>query len=326
MRRREFIALLGGTVVAWPWYARAEQRAMPVVGLLSGASADSSLQTIGGLRLGLREGGFVEGRDFTIEYRWAEGRFDRLPALAGTLVGRGVALIVTVTMPAALAATAASRTTPVIFVVGEDPVKAGLVTSLNRPGGNATGVSDFINQLVAKRLEILQKAVPGAASIGWLVNPANPNAEPDVKEAEAAAHALKQKLLVVKASSNGELDSAFMTLTEEHAGAVCVDIDPFLIRAMEQIIALAARHGLPAIYPVREFVGAGGLMSYGPNRVASWRQAGIYAARILRGEKAADLPVQQAESVELLINLRTARALGLSVPPSLIARADEVIE
>jgi putative tryptophan/tyrosine transport system substrate-binding protein len=269
---------------------------------------------------------FVEGRDFTFEYRWAEGRFDQLPGLAGALVGRGVSLIATVTLPAALAAKAASRTTPVIFVIGEDPIKAGLVASLNRPGVNATGISDFINQLVEKRLEILRQAVPDAALIGWLVNPGNPNVEADVKAAETAARALGQKLLVVSASSNSELDSAFMTLIQEHAGAVCVNIDPFLIGAMDQIIALAARHDLPAIYPVRDFVGAGGLMSYGPDRLASWRQAGIYAARLLRGEKAADLPVQQAARVELLINLPTARALGLSMPMTLIARADEVIE
>jgi putative tryptophan/tyrosine transport system substrate-binding protein len=326
MRRREFVALLGGAVVACHRSARAQQRAMRVVGLLSAASPASSLQTIEGLRRGLSEGGFIEERDFTFDYRWAEGRFDELPALADALVGRGVSLIAAVTLPAALAAKAASRTIPVIFVVGEDPVKAGLVASLNRPGGNATGISDFINQLVAKRLEILLQIVPSAALIGWLVNPGNPNAEADVRAAEAAARALGQKLLVVKASSNSELDAAFMTLTEDRAGALCVDIDPFLIRAMDQVIALAARHGLPAIYPVRDFVGAGGLMSYGPNRLASWRQAGIYAARILRGEKAANLPVQQTERVELLINLRTARALGLNMPMTLIARADEVIE
>jgi putative tryptophan/tyrosine transport system substrate-binding protein len=326
MRRREFVALLGGAVVAYHRSAQAQQSAMRVIGLLSAASAASSLQTIEGLRRGLSERGLIEWRDFTFDYRWAEGRFDELPALADALVGRGVSLIATVTLPAALAAKAASRTIPVIFVIGEDPVKAGLVASLNRPGGNATGISDFVNQLVAKRLEILLQTVPSAASIGWLVNPGNPNAEADVSAAEAAARALGQKLLVVKASSNSELDTAFMTLAADRAGALCVDIDPFLIRAMDQVIALAARHGLPAIYPVREFVGAGGLMSYGPNRLASWRQAGIYAARILLGEKAANLPVQQTDSVELLINLRTARALGLSMPTTLIARADDVIE
>jgi len=225
-----------------------------------------------------------------------------------------------------MAAKAATPTTPVVFVIGEDPVEAGLVASLNRPGGNATGVSDFVNQLVAKRLDLLQQAVPGTALIGLLVNPSNPNAEPDAKEARAAVRALGQKLLVVKATSDRELEAAFGTLAQERADALTVNIDPFLFRAHDQIISLAARYGLPAIYPVRGFVDAGGLMSYSPDRSVSWHQAGLYAARILHGEKPADLPVQRANKVELVINLKTSKALGLNISASTLARADEVIE
>ena len=225
-----------------------------------------------------------------------------------------------------MAAKASTPTTPVVFVIGEDPVEAGLVASLNRPGGNATDVSDFVNQLVAKRLDLLQQAVPGFALIGLLVNPRNPNAEPDAKEARAAVKALGQKLLVVKAASDRELEAAFETLAQERADALAVNIDPFLFRAHDQIISLAARYGFPAIYPLRAFVDAGGLMSYSPNRLVSWHQAGLYAARILHGEKPADLPVQRANKVELVINLKTSKALGLNISASILARADEVIE
>jgi putative tryptophan/tyrosine transport system substrate-binding protein len=262
----------------------------------------------------------------SIEYRWAEGQFDRLPALAADLTNRRVALIATATLPAAMAAKAASPTTPVVFVIGEDPVKAGLVASLNRPGGNATGVSDFVNQLVAKRLDILLQAVPGVGLVGLLVNPNNPNAGPDTEEAEAAANALGQKLLVLKATSDRELETAFETAAQERAGALAVNIDPFLSRAQNQIISLAVRHGLPAIYPVRQFVDAGGLMSYSPNRSVSWHQAGLYAARILRGAEPTDLPVQRADRIELIINLKTSKALGLTIPLSVLGRANEVIE
>jgi putative tryptophan/tyrosine transport system substrate-binding protein len=255
-----------------------------------------------------------------------EGQFDRLPALAADLTSRGVVLIATATLPAAMAAKAATPTTPVVFVIGEDPVEAGLVASLNRPGGSATGVSDFVNQLVAKRLDLLQQAVPGTALIGLLVNPTNPNAEPDTKEARAAVKVLGQKLLIVTAASDHELEAAFETLAQERADALAVNIDPFLFRAHDQIISLAAQHGLPAIYPVRQFVDAGGLMSYSPDRLVSWHQAGLYAARILHGEKPADLPVQRAAKIELVINLKTWKALGLNIPPLILARADEVVE
>ncbi len=327
MRRREFIGLLGGMAAAWSLAARAQQPAMPVIGFLSGGSPGGPRPAdISGLQQGLLEGGYIEGRNLIIEYRWAEGHFDRLSGLAGDLVRRRVAVIATVTLPAAMAAKRASPTTPVVFVIGEDPVKAGLVASLNRPGGNATGVSDFVNQLVAKRLELIRQIVPSVVLMGLLVNPNNPNAEPDTKEIETAANALGQKLLVVKATSDSELQAAFATLAEERAGALCVNIDPFFFRAQDQIVWLAAQHSLPAIYPLREFVNAGGLISYSPNRFSSWRQAGLYVARVLHGEKPADLPAQQATNVELIINLKAAKALGLTIPISLLGRADEVIE
>ncbi len=327
MDRRTFIGSAAGGLLAVPLAARAQKLATPAIGFLSGSSfRGAHAVDLDGLRQGLAEGGYIEGRTVTIEYSFADGHFDRLPALASDLISRRVAVIATVTLPAAMAAKAATPTIPVVFVIGEDPVKAGLVASLNRPGGNATGVSDFINQLGAKRLELIRQALSGVALIGLLVNPINPNAEPDAKEVEAAANGLGQKLLVVKATSDRELEAAFTTLTQERAGALCVNIDPFFFSAQDQIIALAARYRLPAIYPLAEFVKAGGLMSYSPNRFGSWRQAGRYAARILHGEKPADLPVQQATNVELVINVKTAKALSLTIPPTLLARADEVIE
>ena len=327
MRRRDFVAMVGAAALASPTLTQAQQLATPAIGFLSGGSSRGAhAPDLDGLRQGLVEGGYIEGRTVVIEYGFADGHFDRLPALASDLVSRRVAVIATVTLPAAMAAKAATLTIPVVFVIGEDPVKAGLVASLNRPGGNATGVSDFINQLGAKRLELIRQAVPRVALIGLLVNPSNPNAEPDAKEVKAAANGLGQKLLVVKATSDRELEAAFTTLAQERAGALCVNIDPFFFGAQDQIIALAARYRLPAIYPRAEFVKAGGLMSYSPNRFGSWRQAGLYAARILRGEKPGNLPVQQATNVDLVINVKTAKALGLTMPQSLLVRADEVIE
>jgi putative ABC transport system substrate-binding protein len=326
MRRRELLEYAIVAATAWTGSARSQQVAIPVIGFLSGASHDPRPPDMDGLRQGLAESGYVLGRDLSIEYRFAEGQFDRLSALAADLTSRQVALIATATLPAAMAAKAARPTTPVVFVIGEDPVKAGLVASLSRPGGNATGMSDFVNQLVPKRLQILLEAVPGVGLIGLLVNPNNPNAGPDTEEAEAAANTLDQKLLVLNATSDRELETAFETAAKERAGGLAVNIDPFFTRARDRIVSLAARHGLPAIYPVRQFVDAGGLMSYSPNRLVSWRQAGLYAARILRGEKAADLPVQRANTVELIINLKTAKALGLAIPLFVLARADEVIE
>jgi len=327
MRRRDFVAMVGAAALASPTLTRAQQLATPAIGFLSGGSSRGAhAPDIDGLRQGLVEGGYIEGRTVIIEYGFADGHFNRLPALASDLIRRRVAVIATVTLPAAMAAKVATPTTPVVFVIGEDPVKPGLVASLNRPGGNATGVSDFINQLGAKRLELIRQAVPRMALIGLLVNPSNPNAEPDAKEVEAAANGLGQKLFVLKATSDRELEAAFTTLAHERAGALCVNIDPFFFGAQDQIIALAARYRLPAIYSLGEFVKAVGLMSYSPNRFGSWRQAGLYAARILHGEKPADLPVQQATNVELVINVKTAKALGLTIPPTLLARADEVIQ
>jgi putative ABC transport system substrate-binding protein len=327
MRRRDFVAMVGAAALGSPTLTRAQRLATPAIGFLSGGSSHGAhAPDLDGLRQGLVEGGYIEGRTVIIEYGFADGHFDRLPALASDLVSRRVAVIATVTLPAAMAAKAATPTIPVVFVIGEDPVKAGLVASLNRPGGNATGVSDFINQLGAKRLELIRQAVPRVALIGLLVNSSNPNAEPDAKEVEAAANGLGQKLLIVKATSDRDLEAAFTTLAQERAGALCVNIDPFFFGAQDQIIALAARYRLPAIYPRAEFVKAGGLMSYSPNRFGSWRQAGLYAARMLHGEKPADLPVQQATNVELVINVKTAKALGLTIPQTLLLRADEVIQ
>ncbi|MBV9587528.1 MAG: ABC transporter substrate-binding protein [Alphaproteobacteria bacterium] len=325
MRRRDLLALIGSTGI-WP-LAAGGQQPLPAIGFLSGASPTGPRQPdIDGLSQGLAEAGYIVGRDLEVEYRFAEAQFDRLPALAAELVSRRVALIATVTLPAAIAAKAARPTTPVVFVIGEDPVKAGLVASLNRPGDNATGISDFVNELIAKRLELLRQAAPGATSIGLLVNPDNPNAEPDAETASAAAAALGQTLVIMKATNDRELTAAFETLAQQRAGALAINIDPFLFRAQYQIVALAARYGLPAIYALRQFVDAGGLMSYSPNRLVSWHQAGAYAARILHGENPADLPVQRANKVELVINLKAAKALGLTLPQYLLARADEVIE
>jgi putative ABC transport system substrate-binding protein len=323
MQRRDFIGLLGSAFSS-TFAAHAQQQTMPVIGYLSGASGPGP--DIDAFGQGLAKGGYVLGRNLNIEYRWAEGQFDRFPVLAADLTSHRVVLIATATLPAAMAAKAATPTTPVVFVIGEDPVKAGLVASLSRPGGNATGASDFVNELVAKRLELLAQAVPDVELIGLLVNPDNPNAGPDTKEAEAAANALGRKLLVLNATTDRELETAFETAGQKRAGALTVNIDPFFFRARDQIISLAARHGLPAIYPVRQFVDAGGLMSYSPNRSASWHQVGLYAARILHGEKPADLPVQRATNVELVVNLKTWKAHGLDIPASILARADEVIE
>jgi putative ABC transport system substrate-binding protein len=300
MRRRELFGYAIGAMAAWTASARSQQAAIPTIGFLSGASRDPPPPDIDGLRQGLAEHGYTLGRDLSIEYRWAEGQFDRLPSLAADLTSRQVALIATATLPAAMAAKAASPTIPVVFVIGEDPVKAGLVASL--------------------------QAAPDVELIGLLVNPNNPNAGPDTEEAEAAANALGRKLLVLNATNDRELETAFETVGQKGAGALTVNIDPFFFRARDQIISLAARHGLPTIYPVRQFVDAGGLMSYSPNRLASWRQAGSYAARILRGEKPADLPVQRANRIELIINLKTSKALDLTIPLSVLARADEVVE
>jgi putative ABC transport system substrate-binding protein len=324
MRRREFI-IGGAAAAAWPPATHA-QRPTPLIGMLHGGPAEAFELLLSPFRQGLSENGFVEGRNVTFEYRWAQGQVERLPGLASDLVARKPAVIATATLPGALAAKGASTTIPIVFVIGEDPVKAGLVTSLNRPGGNVTGMSNFMNVLGAKRLELVSEAVPKDAVLGLLVNPNNPNAGPDTKDLQAAAEALGRRLEVLPASSEREIETAFAAVTERRVRALFINIDSFLVSRLDQLVALAARHRVPTIYPFREMVTAGGLMSYGASFPRAWRQSGVYVGKILKGAKPAELPVVQPTNLELVINLKTAKALGLTVPPTLLARADEVIE
>jgi len=323
MRRREFIAHAGGAV-AWPFVARAQQPAVPVIGFLSGASPEEYAHAF---RLGLSESGYIEGQNVMIEFRGAVGQYDRLPALAADLVRRQVAMIAVIGgNSSVLAAKAASTTIPIVSVFGSDPVKLGLVDSLNRPGGNVTGVSLLASDLLAKRFELLREAVPNVRTIAFLVNPDNPNANPDTGAAEPVARTIGLQLIVLKASTEGDFDTAFATLVQQRAGALVISADPFLLARRDQLVALAARHALPTIYPWPDYVATGGLISYGASLANAYRQVGNYAGRILKGAKPADLPVEQASKYELIINLKTAKMLGLSIPPTLLARADEVIE
>ncbi len=325
MRRRDLILGAAGAALAGPGPARAQQP-MPVIGILSGSTADSFSPLGAAFRRGLSGEAFVEGKNVAFESRWAHGQFDLLPSLAADLVGRQPALIATVTLPAALAAKAANDTTPVIFVIGEDPIKVGLVANFSRPGGHVTGITNFMNVLGAKRLEVVSELVPKATVLALLVNPSNPNAEPDTKDLQAAADALGRRLHVLRASTIPEVDTAYAAAAQQKVGALFVNIDPLFFASRDQMVALASRHAVPTIYPLREFVAAGGLVSYGASFANAWRQAGTYAGKILKGDKPANLPVLQPTTFELVINLKAAKALGIELPPTLLARADEVIE
>jgi putative ABC transport system substrate-binding protein len=326
LKRREFITLLGSTAT-WPYSARAQEPAMPVIGFLSARSPASGAFMAAAFRQGLSESGYVEDRKVRIEYRWAEGHYDRLAALADDLVRRQVAVIAAISgTPAALAAKAATTAIPIVFANGGDPLTSGLVASFNRPTENMTGATFYTVALAGKRLELLHELVPTAAAMGFLVNPNNPGEEPETKDAEAAARALGLRLHVLNITSERDIDAAFTTLVDRRAGALVVGSDPLFFGVSNKLIELAARHSIPTIYIGREFAQAGGLMSYGSSQNDTYRQAGIYVARILRGANPADLPVMQPTKFEFVINLKTAQALALNIPAKLLALADQVIE
>jgi len=327
MRRRTFITLIGGAAVAWPLAARAQQSAMPAVGWLGSESREAENLRIIPFRQGLEEAGYVEGQNLKIEYRLAEGRYDQLPALAAGLVRRQVSVIALTGQPAALAAKAATATIPIVFQIADDPVQLGLVASLGRPGGNITGVTSLNVEVLPKQLELLHELVPNATAIALLVNPASSaRAKSNAREAQVAARRLGLKLHVLHASSEPEFDAAFANAVQLRSEALVIGTDAFFFGRSAQLATLAARHAIPAISPYREFAASGGLMSYGTNNTNQFRQVGVYTGRILKGEKPTDLPVQQAVKLDLIINLRTARALGLEVPMSMLMRVDEVIE
>jgi putative ABC transport system substrate-binding protein len=325
MKRREFIAGLGAAA-AWPRVAHAQQPAMPVIGYLSAGSLDRDAARLRAIRQSLSEAGFIEGSNVAIEYRWADYHLEGMPALAADLVRRRVSVIAVTGVPAALAAKAATTTIPIVFTLGIDPVALGLVASLNRPGGNITGVATLGGELGAKRLELIHELVPGAKLIGVLLNPANPSIDSQTRDMQAAAQILGVRLQIVHASAERDFDAAFATLLDLRAGALVIGNDSLLVNRSEQLAALALRHAMPAVYQFPEFAAAGGLMSYGGSIAASYRIVGLYTGRILKGEKPADLPVQQTTKIELFINMKTAKALGLTVPLTLLGRADEVIE
>jgi ABC-type uncharacterized transport system substrate-binding protein len=326
MRRREFITLLGGAAVSWPVAAHAQQTAMPVIGFLHSGSPELFARNVESFRRGLNETGFVEGGNVAIEYRWARAQYERLPELAADLVRYQVAVIAADGTGAALAAKAATSTIPIVFMVGADPVEVGLVTSLNRPSGNMTGISMFIVSLDAKRVELLRELVPTAATFGLLINPKGPPAELHAKELEAAARIGGQQLIVLRASTDDELGPAFTHLVQRRADALIVVPDPFFDSRRDRLVEMAARHAVPSIYGWREFPAAGGLMSYGIKFADVSRQLGGYVGRLLKGAKPGDLPVEQPTRFELVVNLKTATSLGLTIPTSILLRADEVIE
>jgi putative ABC transport system substrate-binding protein len=325
MRRREFITLLGGAA-AWPLAARAQQPTVPVIGFLHSQTPDTYADSLAGFRKGLKEGGYVEGQNVAVEYRWGNNQDDQLPALAADLVRHRVAAILTAGGAlTARAAKAATSTIPIVFTIGGDPVKFGLVASLNRPGGNVTGVSRITNELGAKRLEILRAMVPQATTVGFLVDPRSLLAE-EIDDLPAAARTLGQQVIILEARSDRDFDPAFATLIQCGAGALVVGFGPMFNRNRDELVALAARYKIPTISQYRDITAAGGLMSYGAGIEDSWRLGGVYIAQILKGAKPADLPVQQSTKFDLVINLKTAKALGLDIPPNLLAIADEVIE
>jgi putative ABC transport system substrate-binding protein len=324
MRRRDFVTLLGGAA-AWPLAAHAQQPAMSVIGYLNMRHAAADQAELNAFRRGLNEVGFIESRNVMIEYRWADGEIDRLPAMTADLLRRQVAVIFAYGAPAVVAAKAHTTDIPIVFFVGEDPVKEGFVASLNRPGGNVTGVTNWQNQLYGKQLGLLREIAPKATAFAFLVNPNNPNADPDSKDATTAANGLGLVLQVLRARNGTEIESAFAAMTQQRVGGVIVGVDDFGV-TFEQLVTLAARYPVPAIYRGREYPAAGGLMSYGASRIDSVRQAGGYVGRVLKGERPADLPVLQAAKFEFVINLKTAKAVGLEFPPGVLAIADEVIE
>ncbi|MGC2075327.1 MAG: ABC transporter substrate-binding protein [Xanthobacteraceae bacterium] len=326
MRRREFISLLGGTAATWPLAARAQQPAMPVIGFLHSGSAEGFQSLVAAFRRGLSESGYVEGQNLSIEYRWADGDYEKLSALAVDLVNRRVSAILAGAPPAVVAAKAATHTIPIVFTSGGDPVELRFVSSLSQPGGNVTGVSFLVNELGAKRLEMLRELVPAATSVGFLANPTRPSFQSEIEEVQQAAQALGVKLIVFNASTEAEIDTAFAQLSQQRIAALLVGIDPFFLTRREQIVGLANRLRIATIYNLREYVVAGGLISYAPSLAEVYRQAGIYVAKILKGAKPADLPVLQPTKFELVINLKTAKALGLTVSTQMQLLANEVIE
>jgi putative ABC transport system substrate-binding protein len=324
VKRREFMTLLGGAAAIWALPVRAQQSAVPVVGLLSARSPDPS--EVGALRQGLAESGYAEGRNVAIEHRWAEGRFDRLAALAADLVQHRVAVIIATGLTSAIAAKAATSTIPLVFLAADDPVKFGLVASLSRPGRNATGLNLLTSELTTKRLELIRELLPAVATLAVLVNPRSPEAEPQLRDLQATARAIRQQLRVLNASSEPEIDAGFAILVNERDAALLVTNDALFTSSRDQLIALAARHAVPTIYDRRAYAVAGGLMSYGTDYLDGYRKLGIYASKILNGAQPADIPVEQSTKFELVINLKTAKTLGLIVPDRLLVAADEVIE